>query len=145
MTFTELARRIEAVNFNEVMKDVLETHQEEVKDLNREQMLQGRNKDGSFINPPYRPATVAIKAAKGQENRFVTLRDTNSFQSKMTLILKGSTFDMSSTDEKTDMLIGKYGNLIFGLTDQNKSIFMRNTGQSAFVRIVSRETGIKTK
>lgn len=121
-TVTAMRKRFNLVKVDELASQAMEQRREDIVELNREQMLEGKNKDGSDIAPPYAFSTVAIKRAKGQQANFVNLRDTGSFQRAMKLIVTRHTYQVTSTDSKTPDLVRKYGDVIFGLTPRNKAI-----------------------
>jgi hypothetical protein len=62
-----------------------------------------------------------LKDEKGQETRWVTLRDTGSFWGDMFVDVNANSYSLSSADEKTQKLEKKYGKKIFGLTKESKS------------------------
>ena len=120
-TVADMSRRLDLFDLIEVTADAMEQMPDEIVELNRDQMNeQGVTSKGAAIKPEYSPFTVFEKNRKGQVFSHVTLRDTGEFQSKMHLIIKGKSFDISSTDSKTPDLVSKYGENIFGLTMESK-------------------------
>lgn len=145
MTLSELRTSILSIpSDDELAAYALEQNPDEATKLNIQQQRQGKLKTGADIVPKYRPLTYFIKNQEGKENRWVTLFDTGSFQSKMYLVIKGATFTMNSDDFKTSKLIAKYTADIFGLTDENKATFMRLYGRRSIVRLISSITKIGT-
>lgn len=91
----------------------------------------GTNSDGTEIRPFYTRYTQEIKEEKGQPYDRVTLKDTGAFYAAMYAEADGDKVVFGSTDEKTDEDTGdifltqerleeKYGDRIFGLTEENK-------------------------
>lgn len=92
-----------------------------IADLNAEQMFQGQDSDGNPISPPYTEVTKIIKRAKGQPTDRVTLRDTGAFQRRIFLRFAREAFDLDSSDPKTEELVFKYGDEIFGLNEETRN------------------------
>ncbi len=68
---------------------------------------------------PYTASTVRNKKRKGQPYTRVTLRDTGEFHKSMFLVVDKEGFYVTSSDDKTEGLVEKYGDTIFRLTDKN--------------------------
>lgn len=81
----------------------------------------GVNAEGIRIDSfkPYTSKTIQIKQSKGQPTDRVTLRDKGDFHRSFDIIVLDDRFLITATDEKTEMLITKYGEDILGLTDNN--------------------------
>ena len=90
-----------------------------VLDANRDQLNVGVDANSNPITPPYTPTTVGIKISKGQEFRWVTLRDTGDFHRSFRLIFHADSFELVATDRKRRSLKEKYGAAITGLTAQS--------------------------
>lgn len=94
---------------------------------------------------PYAPRTIANKKRKGQPYTRVTLKDTGAFYEGFKVIANSEGFYITSTDEKTDKLVEKYGQSIFRLTAENFSRLIRShlrKDLSSFIRI---KYGLKIK
>lgn len=95
-----------------------------ILDLNRNVQMyeEGTNSLGVSIMDyrPYHPLTIQIKSEKGQPTDRVTLRDTGDFQQSFTLTADNQGFTIDADDWKRDELVEKYGEDIFGLTEENK-------------------------
>jgi hypothetical protein len=105
---------------SELQESVIETSGDIIT-LNQGQMSLGKRSDGTEITPSYSDLTIMLKDEKGQETRWVTLRDTGSFWGDMFVDVNASSYSLSSVDEKTDKLRKKYGDKIFGLSKESKS------------------------
>lgn len=121
MTLHELQRRLNGFDILEEVQDALIETSGEMIVLNQGQMSLGRRADGSEITPSYSDLTIELKEAKGQETRWVTLRDTGAFWNDMFVEINAETFSLSSADEKAAKLEKKYGKKIFGLTKESRS------------------------
>jgi hypothetical protein len=116
-----MQRRLKSFELlNELQEAVIETSGEMIT-LNQGQMSLGKRADGTEITPTYSDLTIMLKDEKGQESRWVTLKDTGSFWGDMFVDVNANSYSLSSADEKTQKLEKKYGNKIFGLTKESKS------------------------
>lgn len=92
-------------------------------DMNSENQLfeKGITREGIKINSyaPYSKNTIAVKIAKGQPTNRVTLRDTGEFHASFAVYADDTKFFIDAKDWKTNKLGEKYGEEIFGLTDEN--------------------------
>jgi len=92
-------------------------HQEFISELNRSQLEEGTRPDESIL-PDYSPISVL---QFGKEPGPMKLFDTGEFYEGIKPIFEDDTFDLVGVDEKTEMLINKYGNVL-GLNAENKKI-----------------------
>lgn len=141
-TISEMRRRVDKLNMTGLVVGAMEENPDELVDMNRKQMDDGTLKTGSPITPDYTPLTKFLKAQKGQPFDRVTLQDTGSFKSRMMLKIQGESFDIVSDDSKTGKLLSKYGENIFGLTDEHKAEAWNDLLQPSVVRNVSEQTGM---
>lgn len=94
-----------------------------VADLNADQMLEGLDREGNPIRPTYAsPEYAALKQRLNPRPTTGTpdLRLTGAFQRKIFLRFVQDAFELDSTDEKTEELVFKYGDVIFGLTEESR-------------------------
>lgn len=109
---------------NELKAGVLEKsgkRKEEIEGLNADQLFSGEDFEGKPIRPFYRPATVQIKAQKGQPTDRVTLRDTGDFYEGITAQVDAKEIELFGSDEKTKQLEEKYGKRLIGLSDESQA------------------------
>lgn len=92
--------------------------------MNADEQLyeQGKNALGVDISSymPYTQVTIAIKHQKGQPVNRVTLRDTGAFEKSFFIHCDNKQIIIFARDKKTQKLVKKYGDTIFGLTSENK-------------------------
>jgi hypothetical protein len=120
MTLHELQRRLKTFNLLEQVQDAVADTSLDIITLNQGQMSLGKRADGTEITPTYSDLTIMLKDEKGQESRWVTLRDTGSFWSDMFVDVGNSSYEVGSADAKAVKLEKKYGKKIFGLTKESK-------------------------
>lgn len=121
MTLHQVQRRLKGFELlQEVQEAVIETSPDIIT-LNQGQMSLGVRADGTEITPTYSDLTIMLKDEKGQESRWVTLRDTGAFWSDMFVDVGNDSYEVGSADAKAAKLEKKYGKKIYGLTKQSKS------------------------
>jgi len=106
------------------VRKAVQENTDKIVELNVEQLYEyGVNSLGISIDTyaPYSPYTIKVKNEKGQPTDRVTLRDTGAFHKSFEVVVGPVDFYITATDYKTDMLIEKYGEKIFGLIPQNKT------------------------
>ena len=121
MTLHELQRRLKGFELLEVVQEAVIETSNDLITLNQGQMSLGVRSDGTEITPSYSDITIMIKDEKGQESRWVTLRDTGDFWNDMFVDVGNNSYEVGSADAKAAKLEKKYGKRIFGLTKESKS------------------------
>lgn len=130
----DLIRRVEDIQQvllnNSLIQDIIRRNEGLIVDLNTEEQLQnhGVNSLGVSINSyaPYSPKTVYLKQKKGQPWNRVTLRDTGHFHGTFQIGFLPDGFQISSADSLTPTLTSKYGDEIFGLTEESKEYLKKS-------------------
>lgn len=121
MTLHSLQRRLKGFELlHEVQEAVIETSSDMIV-LNQGQMSLGKRSDGTEITPTYTDLTIMLKDEKGQESRWVTLKDKGDFWSDMFVDVGNNSYEMGSADAKAVKLEKKYGKKIYGLTKESRS------------------------
>ena len=146
-TIAELYRAVKRFDDKKetIIADIIEDHKEEIVQLNRDQLNQGLLATGTKIRPGYRSRKYA--EAKNQINSLPgygtpDLKLTGEFQRRMDLWRKGNKFYLDSRDDKVEGLAAKYGEEIFGLTNESRAKAMRIV-KPEFMRKLSQMTGLK--
>lgn len=121
MTLHEMQRRLRGFDLLQEVQDAVADTSHEIIILNQGQMSLGKRADGTEITPTYSDLTIMLKDEKGQESRWVTLKDTGAFWSDMFVDVGNSSYEVGSADAKAAKLEKKYGSKIFGLTKESKS------------------------
>lgn len=104
-----------------VVKKITLSNSQKIIELNRSLQLfqKGIDSEGNPLKP-YSPNTVVFKRQKNQIFKHTTLKDTGMFYNGFRVIVENNILYITSTDEKTDELMDKYGKNIFGLTRDNR-------------------------
>lgn len=141
-----MQRRLTGFDIRKEVVEVIQTTDQDIIALNREQMNSyGIDKTGADIVPYYTPLTIRIKTEKGQETSFVTLRDTGAFQNAMVVEVNQASglYFIDSTDSKVDDLEKKYGENIFGLTPESRGEYIQNSFFPALKALIEQRLGFK--
>lgn len=141
---SELYNRLQNLDINHILAEMVEANEDYVVFLNQKQLLKGEKKDGSKIGT-YRPYTIMRRMEKGRQTAFIDLFYEGDFQEGMFVEVRGLDFLLSSKDSKTDKLEDLYGENIFGLSAESKRMLMTEKGITFMARRISNLTGIKTK
>lgn len=112
----------------EFIQNIILENEPFIVDMNAQDQLfeQGINRLGVSIMDyePYKPGTVEAKIAEGKPYDRVTLRDEGDFESSFYIEADREKFKIKASDWKAEDLEKKYGQQIFGLTDENKGVLI---------------------
>lgn len=100
---------------------IIESLEDNMVEMERDRLFKGLDTDNELIEPFYTPFTVWMKKLNGDPYDRVTLYDTGAFQSAMYVSVFGDNVVFDSDDSKSGDLKEKYGEKIFGLTDENRT------------------------
>ncbi len=119
-----IAAKIKAIrefeeNLNRTIIDTVRDYEAEVIDMNTQQLEKGIYCDGTPILPEYTPFTVSLKKERGRVTDRVTLKDEGDFHDAFFVTYGDDYLVLDSRDPKTNKLKNKYGEEIFGLTQDN--------------------------
>lgn len=143
MTLHEMQRRLNRFDIQKEVGETIEETAESVADFNRKQLFAGIRATGTDITPAYAPLTILIKDQKGQPTDRVTLKDTGQFYENIFVDVNSETFDIDSSDPKSDALQKKYGNKIFGLTPESRGEYVAYHFFPALKDRITRKLGFK--
>lgn len=106
----------------------------ELIDINTDEQLYEKGIDslGQSLQE-YTAFTKQIKRQKGQPTDRTTLKDTGDFYDAFKLDSKTFPFGVTSTDPKTEELEFKYGEEIFGLTEENEKEYLTDPIEPALL------------
>ena len=116
-----LLRKVQKFDPTLMSEMVLSDNEQLLIDAQRKQMRRGERSDGEEITPGLLSNAYAEeKKSKGGQAPFGVpdLYDTGSFQRAITFEVSESSVYFNSTDEKTQDLVEKYSEDIFGLSDK---------------------------
>lgn len=134
------------VEFNKsipkLVREAVENNEDSIISLNADEQLYelGITATGISINSfaPYKLFTYRNKIASSQPADRVTLRDRGEFHQDFFLNTSDTSFTISSHDEKTADLTMKYGDDIFGLTEENKAFVSKEYVYPELINLLRR-------
>lgn len=138
-TIHEKLRLIKTVDIAKIALAIVVDTKDEILDKNKAQLLDGIDKTDKKLKT-YRSTAYAKK--KHARNPFpgfgiADLYDTGAFQQGFKLkILTKNSFDIFSSDSKSSDLTKKYGANIFGLSNESKKEYSKETMQPKLVHEV---------
>lgn len=122
-----MKKRFQAVSLDKQVQETVEETKDSIQLLQKDQLLRGLNSKGEKIGR-YRSNKYA--RVKNEMNPLPglgipDLKVTGSFHTKISTTVTPDTFKSDSSDSKAPNLKEKYGNDIFGLTDESKSEYIQ--------------------
>lgn len=145
-TAADLLENLQKVNINEIVKSSLINTTPALLRAQKKQMMAGKTAKGETIKPELRSQEYAKqKKAKYQESPFgiPNLRDTGEFQQNIYLEVDSDSYTLDSTDEKSSKLKAKYGEEIFGLSENSMENYVEKDLKPEFNRQITEITGLK--
>lgn len=122
-TLKRKATDLKRGGINLLIRDLIKANAGLILKMNKDAQLFNEGVDRlSHKLEEYTDFTKSIKRSKGQPVDRTTLKDTGAFHKRFFLSLDNQSFEIDSTDPKRDKLVDKYGDDIFGLTDENMRI-----------------------
>lgn len=109
-----LAKNIAALNLNKATGAALKARGNDISELNREQLRRGEDVSGASL-PPYSARSVT---EFGKPAGAIKLFDTGDFYAAIKPEFSDTSFMVTDTDWKADMLKKEYGDVI-GLQDES--------------------------
>ena len=112
-------------DFDSITDKVLDDNKQAYADENTRVLFnEGVDSQGNKL-PEYSETTKRIKEKKGQPTNRMTLKDTGDFHRGFFARLSNGKMTISSKDDKTNELTGRYGQDIFGLQADDRRLVSR--------------------
>lgn len=143
MTITGLRQRLQSLDIEKVASNSLDETKDAFVELNKEQMFEGKNKQGDPIGMYQSKQYSAYKNALNPKPGYGVpdLKLTGAFYRGIKMDVSGVRFTVVSTDSKSSALENKYGD-IFGLSTPFKSEFIDRSLQPEFIKEVKQSLGL---
>lgn len=143
----EMIEMLEALNVKDICIETSMESEDQMIEANADQLSQGIRRDGSDIEPPYTQFTIFEKEKKSglaAITDVVTLFDTGSHYAKLfAKTYPDGTLEHGSKDEKSEDLQEKYGDDIYGLTEESKEALIEDYIEPRFQGKIERTTGLE--
>jgi hypothetical protein len=127
-TISQLIRNVQAINVSDVIQESIDDTKQALVRLQKLQMLFGERSDGKKIGK-YRSIPYAVrKQAQNPLAGFkqVDLRLHGDFHGGLFADVRDDKVVFDSLDSKTEILVEKYGEKIFGLNKKNAVEYSQN-------------------
>lgn len=147
MTIPQMLAGLKSVNLDTQVPIIVQNTRDEMVKLNRDQLYRHGIKSNGENLAPYRSIAYAIKKNNVNPSPGLFNPDffvTGSFQRGMYAQVKaGTSVIFGSTDFKADRLEERDGKEIFGLTQDNKRVYLDNTVMPEIRLYITTKTGLK--
>jgi len=121
MGLKEFRQNVNSIKVDKIYLRVIKSLNKEISDMNRAQLVAGKNDDGEDLQPEYSEVTVFIKSGKsgtaGITDR-VTLFGKGDLHKSIFSLPDDEGVLLGSHDSKVQELANKYGDFL-GLTPEN--------------------------
>jgi hypothetical protein len=141
-TVLAMIDRVEKLNIDDAVQLSIEDTRVDITAAQNQQMADGKQSDGKNISPGYKPTTIAIKKRKGQPYDRVTLKDTGAFYKATFADVRDKEIIIDSADSKTEALLKKYGDKIFGLQPVVLAEYTNGPFYKRLKDIITNRTGL---
>lgn len=141
ISVAEVLRRLESFDIVEETRSIVEAHTVALADMNREQLMDGLDSSGKKMDR-YKNDAYARKKYQMNSRPGYGIRDqkkTGRFHEGVYAKTTSTAYVLSSSDSKTKLITDRDGEVIFGLTGENKTIFRKNTLRSGLLRAIIRK------
>ena len=134
MAFETLITKLKNIDIHDEFQYFFELSEIEslVKDMQQQQLNEGKRGDNSDITPEYTPYTKMLKRAKGQPTDRVTLKDRGNFWNSIKTSPTNEFVEIYATDKKTPALLEKYN-------DEDKEVLGLNSDNIDILRLKFKE------
>lgn len=109
-------------------------------ELNQQQLIKGYDSNSNEM-PEYSKRTKQIKAETGgyiSPSGRIALKDEGDFFNDMRVFKEPEFFALTSEDQKTNMLIDRYGKDVLGLTEKDSETIIQETRTKTIEEIEKR-------
>lgn len=144
-TVLDVQENIKSLKVKDIAIDAIDKTLEVAVSLNVEQLTMGKNSDGTKIKPSYRSKKYAqLKANKNPKPGMWTpdLILTGAFTESFKIDISGDNLKYSATDSKAPELTKKYGDDIFGLSENSNEYYAQNIVFPVMMETINQMTGL---
>lgn len=142
VTVNDMLKKFQSIDLKTEIPNIIDRTEQDLIQLNQSQLFdKGINADNEELQP-YTFLTEFFKREKGQPFDRTTLKDTGAFYTGFNIKTSDQFIIFDSTDSKTSDLEQKYGNRIFGLTPENKTVYSFGVFYDNIKRYISQKTGL---
>lgn len=144
-TFLDLQANLKQLNIEKEAKSAISETVSILSESNIEHLKQGFDSEWKrfpkYKNAKYARAKAAINPLPGLGNPDLIL--TKSFSKSIKVSLQGAAINFEASDTKADDLIGRYGEDVLGVTDNQQEKYNQETFLPVFAQKIELQTGLK--
>lgn len=147
-TILDLKEVVEVFNAKQEILDGIANNSDVAVEMNKSQLERGKTSDDDNVSPSYFSSFYASMKNRinslppmGVPDLLLTGDFHKGFYLDLSKVNQGI-FEIDSTDWKTSELTSKYGESIFGLTDENEDVFFNETVMDYFSEQVLNKIGL---
>ena len=137
MTIDQIIRNTESLSIPDIIRETADDTKEILADLQADQMLHGKNANGNVIGVYAWEEYAEQKSRQNSLPGFgiVDLMREGNFYRGITVNANANSVTINSTDGKTDKLVSKYGEEIFGLNIEYRAKYLEDFNPVALDKI----------
>jgi hypothetical protein len=137
-TILSMIKRVQSFDVTKAAAEAMEEAAPLLTDRQKDQLLEGKNAKGQKIGRYRNPAYARMKAAMNPVPGLGVpdLKLTGDFWKGIYVDIRGDRVIIDSVDEKTQDLVDKYSEAIFGLNKNTKAEFVREDLRPVFIKTV---------
>lgn len=146
-TIFEMLSKWQQVNVETEIPAIIQRNKEVAAELNRKQLKSGKTSKGDPVQPSYNSTIYALDKNRsnslpglGTPDLYLTGAFHRGFYAQ---VKAGKSIIFGSTDMKSSDLEANYTKEIFGLTRDNKQLFLSDTIMPELRLYITRITGLK--
>lgn len=141
----DMIENLNSLNIDKEAKVAIAKTTNDMVKLNQEQLTYGLRADGKKIGHYRNSEYAAMKNAMNPLPGFgfVDLILTGAFYESFEIDVNGDELERFATDSKADSLIDKYGDEVFGLTENNQEFYNEEIFYPLFTDSIEEQTGLK--
>lgn len=140
----EFQANLKKLNIPKLFEEIMEEQEQEILDLNRDQLLKGRNIKNQKIKPKYKSDQYAKKKAKKNPKPGLGTPDlklSGDFQDSFFLKKKGKNYLFDAKVPYKQYIIPKY-NDVLGLSDKGEKEFKKDIVYKELMVKIRKELGL---
>lgn len=142
-TIYDMLQKFKSFDIVTATAEIMKDNEQDVVELNRQQLLKGLTADNDVVGD-YRSMGYALMKERmnplaGFGN--VDLKFTGEFYTGFTLIIDGNQYVIFSVNWKTNKLVKKYGDGIFGLNAESRQKLWSDIVRHKLIQKLASHTG----
>jgi len=144
-TIADLNNALQAFNFSLAVQDSIEQTGKGIIERNQQQLQEGKDSKGETLPYPYAWKSYTDYKLRLNPRGVRDLKLTGAFYNGMIVGVSPATFMITSKDSKTNKIIQREGDDVFGLTENSAGDYAQNDVLPVLQDKITRATGLNFK